>query len=210
MNFIFKAQGNGGKSHNAGGIRLRRTEHAVVFWLGLLAAFWLVLGAVTKPRGQGWEEWTSELAVGLASGVIAALLTFLLIDLMLARQRDAENREAHERERLESLLARLRAGGLEENRGVLEELRSAGWLKNGSLREADFSGANLEGMDFGSASLQRAIFEGASLRRASLTNADVSGARFARADLRGTRFDGAITTGADFKMANMDNETVLN
>jgi Pentapeptide repeats (9 copies) len=174
-----------------------------------LTAVWIGVGALTKPKGQGWDEWTSGIAVGMGTGTAAAVLTFLLIDMMLGRQRAAESRESQERERLGNLLARLRAGEAEDNRGVLEQMRAAGWLKNGQLRGADFSGANLESLEFDSADLRGAKFVAARLRRASFRNADVSDARFNRADLRGARFEGAIADGADFTMASKDEFTLL-
>lgn len=184
-------------------------EHVVVLSLGVLAAGWLVVAIVTKPASQGWDEWVSVMAMGFVNAIAGSLLTFLLIDLLLARQRDAERRESREQERRAELLARLRRGSLEQNRGVVEQLRSAGWLRDGFLQDADFSAANLEEMDFEGADLRGALFVGAHLRRASFRNADVSTARFAHADLRGARFDGARTEGADFSMSTQDDDTVL-
>lgn len=189
--------------------RISRTEHIVLAWLSVTAVGCVIVAAATKPGSQSWREWTSNLALALAGAVIASLLTFLLIDLMLARQRDAETIKSHERERLDSLLARLRAGELDENRTIVEELRTLGWLRNGALQGADLSGATLDGLDFGSADLQRAVFIGASLRRSSFCNAIISNARFAQADLRGARFEGAITDGADFAMVMKDRDTVM-
>ncbi len=207
-------KGHGRRADTAGrpaarGIGIRRTEHVVMLLLTALAVVWLGVGALTKPPDQGWREWFSGFSVGIGTAMAAAVLTFLLIDMMLARQRETENRENDQRERLGNLLARLRVGAVEENRSVLEQMRSAGWLKNGQLRDADFSGANLEGLDLSSADLRMALFVGTRLRRASFRNADVSNARFTRADLRGARFDGAVTVGADFTMITRDEDTFL-
>jgi hypothetical protein len=179
----------------------------VIGWLVALTVVWIAIGALTRPSSQGWDEWTSGIATGLGTGTAAAVLTFLLIDMMLGRQRQEESRESSEQERLGTLLAKIRVGERDENRGVLEEMRSAGWLKNGQLRKADFSGANLGSLDFGSADLRGALFMGAQLRGASFRNADVSTARFNKADLRGARFDGADMTDTDFTMARSDQET---
>jgi Pentapeptide repeats (8 copies) len=198
-----------GQSRPKGGVGSRHTEHVVVALLSGLAVACILVGLVTKPHDQGWGGWVSGLAVGLGGAFVASVLTFLLIDLMLARQRETETHAASERERLATSLARLRAGTLEENRTIVEELRSAGWLRNGALREANLSGANLEGVDLGSADLQGALFVGASLRKASFRYSDVSGAKFTHADLRAARFDGATTTGADFNMIRRDDDTYV-
>ena len=117
------------------------------------------------------------------------------------------SRESSEQERLGILLVRIRNGERDEKRGALEEIRNAGWLKNGQLRKADFSGANLGSLDFGTADLRGALFNGAQLRGASFRNANVAAANFNKADLRGARFDGADMTGTDFTMARSDQET---
>jgi hypothetical protein len=181
----------------------------VLALLTLAAAGCVIVAAVAKPHDLSWREWTSNLALGLAGAVITALLTFLLIDHMLARQRDIQDAKKHDRERLNSLLARLRAGELDENRAIVEELRSLGWLRNGTLLGADLSGANLDGLDFTAADLQHAIFIGASLRRCSFRNAIISNSRFDQADLRGARFDGATAYGAEFSMTTKDADTVM-
>lgn len=180
-----------------------------MWMLCALTVAWIIVGALTKPRDQGWDEWTSEFAVGMGAATAAAVLTFLLIDMMLGRQRDAEIRENQERERLGNLLARMRAGEAEDNRGLLEQMRIVGWLKSGRLRGADFSGANLESLEFDSADLHGAKFVATRLRRASFRNADISDAQFKRADLRGARFEGAIADGADFAMTLKDEFTFL-
>jgi hypothetical protein len=199
-----------GSRYGVSRLRIERTEHIIVLALALIAVASILVAAVTKPSLEDWGAWISSLAMSLAGGIAASLLTFLLIDLMLANQREAESHEAYERERRERLLSRLRAGPLEENRSVLEQLRSAGSLKDGALRDADFTGANLEGLDFSGADLRGALFVGCCLRQADFRNADVSMARFTHADLRGARFDGAITEGVDFTMIATDENTLVN
>lgn len=189
--------------------RTRRTERVVVLSLSLFGAVWLLIALVTKPAGQGWDEWISSFAMNFASGIAGSLLTFLLIDLVLARQREEQSRQSNEESRRIDLLASLRRGTLEHNRGVVEQFKSAGWLRNGLLRDADFSGARLEGMDFEAADLQGALFVGAQLRRASFRGTNVSNARFTHADLRGARFDGARVDGTDFAMISQDSDTKL-
>jgi hypothetical protein len=205
-----KGATSGGSRYGVNRLRIERTEHIIVLALALIAVASIVVAAVTKPSPEDWGAWVSALAMNLASGIAASLLTFLLIDLMLANQREAESHETYERERRDRLLSSLRAGPLEENRSVLEQLRSAGSLKDGALHDADFTGANLEGLDFSAADLRGALFVGCCLRRASFRNADVSMARFSHADLRAARFDGAITKGADFTMITTDENTLVN
>lgn len=199
----------GGADRPRESARVSRTEHIVLVWLSVAAVICVIVAAVTKPMGQSWRDWTSGLALGLAAAVIAALLTFLLIDLMLTRQREAETTKSHEQERLDNLLARLRAGEADEKGAIVEELRTLGWLTNGALQGVDLSDATLDGLDFSSADLQRAIFTRASLRGSSFQGAMISSARFTRADIRGARFDDATVDGADFTLAKKDAYTVM-
>ncbi len=192
-----------------GELRIRKTERFVLVSLGLLAAVFLLVAILTKPGDQRWNEWVSNLSLGFVAAITASLLTFLLIDMVLARQREAQSHESYEEERRNDLLASLRRGELERNRSIVEQLRAAGWFKDGFLRNADFSGADLQGIDFDGTDLAAAQFRGAGLRRATFRNANVSGACFAHADLRGARFDGADTTGVDLTMCTKDDDTVI-
>ena len=198
----------------------RRIEHIVVAALSLVGTICIVLSVVLKPTSQGWRAWSSSLVMNLASGIVASLLTFLLIDLLLNRQRSRESVLKHEIERQrdvaessmrrrEALLAHARTGGVEEARGVIEEFRSLGWLRDGFLRGADLSGADLQGVDMDAADLRDTLFIGANLQRATFRRADVSRARFNSTDLRGARFDQAHTEGADFANSRTDASTIL-
>jgi hypothetical protein len=200
--------------------RARQVEHLIVIVLCGAIIVCLAAGILLKPGPQSWRSFASAFVIGLAGAFAAALLTFLLIDMALTRQRAEEDRRTHERERRkdeadalgryrESLLARLRAGTADENRGVIEEFRSLGWFRDGFMRSADFSGASLAGVDLDAADLRFALFVGCDLRRASFRGSDLFEARFSQADVRGARFDDARTNGADFTNVRIDDDTVL-
>lgn len=106
---------------------------------------------------------------------------------------------------------------------ALDRLRARGWTQDGSLRGADFQGANLvgarlaradleqialceanlEGAYFGAARLRSADFQGAILVGANLCDAHLRGACFTGADLRRAHLAAADLRGADLRQANL-------
>lgn len=109
----------------------------------------------------------------------------------------------------------------EEVMNALRELRAHGWLKDGSLKNADLEGAllnkiDLDGADLRGANLEKAVLNETLLRKADLRGAnlkgaylmlsDLSRAKLQKANLEGAYFITAILDGADFSGAIVDEE----
>jgi len=106
------------------------------------------------------------------------------------RKKLAQTRIKPERAtKTEKLIAAIReAPTTDESLMHLDTVWSQGWVKNGKLRAADFSGAKLKEANFSGADLQGATFE----------HADLTGADFSEADLAYASFSGAALTAAKF------------
>lgn len=166
---------------------LRRLPHAAT-WAVLFFA--LVCGALALWLGWiGFSEQTKEeLYVNLATSLGSIAITVLVID-QLNRWRMVAERK---REIIEQM-------GSPVNDAALEAVRLArkhGWLTDGSLKKANFSGANLKGAD-----LDKANFEGASLMSANLEGANLWGANLGGTNLMHTNFEGANLEEANLKDA---------
>lgn len=196
------------------------TGGGVLAILSVVAALCLLMSWLVNPYTRSLHAWLAGALQNLGAGVVASAVTFVLIDLLLERERNRWRAARHEEERMEErhraedlrrkrLAAQIRSGGRDAARSAVEELRSLNWLYDGSLSGADFSGSDLRSLDLSGARLQGVLFIGTDLREGDLRNADISGARFRDADLRGTRFDGTVAEDADFDGAQLDDGTVL-
>ena len=91
---------------------------------------------------------------------------------------------------------------------ALENLRSRGWLKDGTLRGARLTGADLRGAnmrmaDLREADLQDAALDSTDLLGAKLSGANLQGAGLAGANLQRTRIDKAMLDGASLSHVNL-------
>jgi hypothetical protein len=91
---------------------------------------------------------------------------------------------------------------------AVEQLRTEGWLGDGSLGEVDLHGANLEGANMVGAHLKAADLSRANLRSANLEGAWLGGisrrgTRLDDADLRSANLRGALLAGASLRAADL-------
>jgi hypothetical protein len=113
----------------------------------------------------------------------------------------------NERRAEQQLKAQLiRELGSTDNRIALRavrELRTRGWLRDGSLRGASLYKANLAGAMLHETDLQRAKLAKANLAGAFLVDADLQWAKLEGANLAGALLSGANLRGADLRGANL-------
>lgn len=113
----------------------------------------------------------------------------------------------------EHLIERMGSGDREVAHQAVDMLREHGWLSDGSLHEANLSGANLFEVNVGGANLRRANLgradlTGADLSTAYLSRANLIGADLSRADLSRADLAGADLRRADLREANLSGADV--
>lgn len=159
-----------------------------------------VIGFIANP------DWPS-LLLNLGSEMGGGLITFILIDMIVA-QRDAQDaRQEQMGELRQRLVHKLGSSLNTEARRAAEELRVLGWLTDGSLEGVELIGANLEHVDLRGAALRCARMYRANLRGARLYGADLSGAFLTGCNLEGAtmgriKLDGAWMAGANLTGCN--------
>jgi uncharacterized protein YjbI with pentapeptide repeats len=86
---------------------------------------------------------------------------------------------------------------------AVEELRTHGWLCDGSLKNMILCHVHLQGADLADANLVGVDFHQAHLQHSKLNGADLSGARLTRANLQGADLAGVRLEGADLFKADL-------
>jgi len=177
--------------------------------LGVLLVFFA--GAVVGSRAAhvdsgavNWAAWLDSFLQNAGTEMFGAALTFALIEMLRGarREREAERRATEERKR--ALIRQLGSRVNEEALRAAEELRAAGWLKDGSVRRANLREANLQGANLEMASLQGADLHGAILQEARLGRANLQGAVLFEATLKEAELFRVNLTGASLYGANLE------
>jgi uncharacterized protein YjbI with pentapeptide repeats len=172
-----------------------RTQTRLVL-IGVLVVA-VILGFVSAYE-EGHFDWRS-IGGNLSTEMIGGVITYIIIDRVIGsrREQDAkrEAQEEHKRELIEKLGSRINA----ESIRAAEELRSHGWIEDGSLAEAMLANADL----------QMADFEDADLRGVNLKNANLLGATLKNASLRDAKLFGANLRGATLYRANLENANLM-
>ena len=134
-------------------------------------------------------------------------------DFAFLRDMDVEDvvAEMHKQHRINQLLREIALGDNQAALTALEELRTQGWLSDGSLRgmnpkalaarEERAENGHPSSVVRGGASLAGANLRGASLADFFLAQADLRGAEFNGADLKRANFSGANLQGANLSGA---------
>jgi uncharacterized protein YjbI with pentapeptide repeats len=158
--------------------------------MGILIGFFS--GAVTvsliayfRDGHQDLWAWTDGFAQNFGTEMFGAFLTFLLIEVLIGA-----------RERRDSLAHQLSSAVNTETKRAAEELRTQGWLTDGTLRNIRLAGANLEGANLSQAVLSGTDFIGANLSHVNLHQADLRNTSFVMADLSYANLEGALMHGA--------------
>lgn len=163
----------------------------------LVMAMGVTILAAGHVYQHGWH-WTgliNDVYSNIGSELTDMAIAVLLIDGFAERR---------ERERLHRQLVR-ELGSTDAGltaRAVLE-LEAHGWLHDGTLTDAQLSGANLADARLERALLPRANLAGANLTRVNLSGANLTQANFAGATLERTNIEMADLTGARLPVARL-------
>lgn len=136
---------------------------------------------------------------GVATNLLSAAITFWLLDRLIRMREEQERRERSLQDERRHLAKQLASPINSVAQQAAEDLRSRGWLTDGTLDGVDLVGANLANVVLIDATLRHA-----DLRKANLNGADLRGANLQGADLRDANF-----SGADFRGANLLNVIAL-
>lgn len=180
----------------------------LVVVLIMLALAWrgLNLGwSYSGKNAQVWSRWEYFL-VNLAPELAGIVIGVVLIDALNNwRQTD----------QLKAQLIRQMGSHIKDVAiPAVKELEHHAWLYDGSLKEAnliganlegvDLSGANLEGVDLTGSNLERAYLNRAHLEGADLTGAYLEDAHLSSAHLEGAYLDETHLEGADLCWAHLE------
>lgn len=138
--------------------------------------------------------WLIDLFVDLRGELIGAFITTLLFGLLVAV---AQSSQQEQNEKM-LLISQLGSENGNITLSASEELLARGWLRDGTLRDTSFIGANLQGLFLKQADMEGSLFNWANMKGASLISANLKNTNFFAADLCG-----AVLFGADLQQATM-------
>jgi uncharacterized protein YjbI with pentapeptide repeats len=150
-----------------------------------------------------WAVWWSELLQSLGAEIFGASLLFFLMEMIAGRRRAQEAKARKVEDRKEWLIWHLGSIVNEETMRVAEELRTAGWLQDGSLEGARLWRANLQEVRLWRANLKKASLREANLQGTDLIEADLRGADLVKANLQGASLLGTKLEGVTLWEANL-------
>ena len=135
----------------------------------------LILGFIWGLIGFSPQTFIEDFSANISTELISIAITVLIIDYLYEQRQSRVLKEQLIRE----------MGAIDKGivHRAIRELRARGWLEDGSLIGADFSGANLSEANLRGANLTNAVFSGASLENANLIDANLEGAKLIRANL---------------------------
>jgi len=170
----------------------------------LLMGFSLVFAVLSWRRSanasEGKQSWWANWQQGMSTEMSGALIATIVFGLAIGYLEERDTKDELQREHIRAQLI-YDMGSLDNAEALhaVERLRAQGWLSNRTLKDKQFTGANLRGADLDSAYLRGAWF----------VNADLEGADLSGANLLGTIFTGANLRNADLDGAEYDEKTVL-
>jgi len=168
------------------------------------------LGAHFQSGAVNLWAWADSFFQNFGTEMVGAFLTFYLIEVLRGGKREREAKE-QEKEALKRKFIREMGSDVRDVAvSAANELRTRGWGfgKDGSLRQAELHGANLEKADLREANLQEAYLtwtnlEGVVLVRANLKEAVLMRANLKEAALMGANLEGAYLRETNLEMANL-------
>jgi hypothetical protein len=170
--------------------------------LTVLTALWSLVLEFHEPAPD-LPGWAKNYLQNFSTGTLGAIVTFLLVDLLLARRDRQLEKEAEEKELKAQLIADMRSEASDTVATAIGQLTEKGWHKNGSLREAILVKANVQGQDLSFADLCGAHLTNANLARARLVRTNLSDAQLDWSNLQDANLTGATVDGASLWKANL-------
>ncbi len=145
----------------------------------------------------------------LSTELFGAAITFYALELVIRPKKQQEDTTSRKAQLILDMSSQVNPVALK----AVEELSINGWLRDGSLQQANLSGANLrnaqlrearlEGVVLSEAQLNGAQMQFASLQKAYLVHGDLEGATVSNVKLQGANLRNANCSGCDFSDANL-------
>ncbi len=173
-----------------------RRHPARSFAIALLAVtFLLAWRGYLSTRGPlQWLGVVEEFYSNFTTELFSIAVTVLIVDWL---------NERRQTQQLKEQLIRDMGGQVNDFAlRAVRELRTYGWLEDGSLQGAYLLGANLQNANLQKASLQEALLTVANLQDAWLVKANLQDATMKEANLQGARLPVANLQRADLTRAN--------
>ena len=174
--------------------------------LSALIAVALVSSLIALLSGSHWQDALLNFGTEMAGAVV----TYALFELIIERRERHKVRESELESRKAELIAQMGSKVRDVAIPATEELRRHGWLRDGSLKEANLVLANLQRADLVGANLQRADLSGANLQRANLVLANLQQANLVLADFQQASLRGANLQDASLLVANLQDADLVN
>jgi hypothetical protein len=148
-------------------------------------------------------DWLKGFLLNFGTEALGAILTFWIVYLWVEKRDRQLEKEVEEQELKERLLRQMASHDNEVALKAVEELTWRGWLRDGTLEEAQLAKANLAGADLSFANLRRAHLSGANLKEVDFTASDLTHAFLDWTDLTKARFAGARLNEISLWRANL-------
>jgi hypothetical protein len=181
---------------------LTSEQIVLVFGLFLLSVS-IITAFISKLGG---DSWWAEIAQGISTEMIAAIITGILFVFVLSAVEDRQAEEQWKKQLILQMGSPDNAFAVEAARTLLSE----GWLEDGSLKEAYLIEANLQGADLIKANLQEAALLKANLQGAILAQTNLEGADLRWGNLEGAYLGDANLEGAYLRDANLEGANLEN
>lgn len=190
--------------------------------VGVFAGSWSFWISGKASPLQWWVDWLQD----VATEMLGAAVTILLVELVIYQKRDEASRLDRERmRRRDQFAAQLKTARSQDRRQKIldrmkqQDLLVGAWLFEVDLQNADLRDCNLREADLFEANLTAAILTAANLadtnlrranlKEANLASANLTGADLIEADLRATNLSEATLQDADLDNAKFNQRTQL-
>ncbi len=174
--------------------------------LALLAVGLLVYSHLRRYGTFDLLRLLDDHAATLGSAFLGAAFTVLGLDWLIGQRQQMREQQRVIQDQQQSKANLIKRMGSQNNLEALravDELRTRGWLQDGSLRGADLRAANLRGASLQDADLTNAVLWSADLQESNLLNASLERANLQSAVLKKSVLFGANLKGADLQEADM-------
>jgi hypothetical protein len=141
------------------------------------------------------RQWYGDWFQGVSTEMIGAAVTTIFFAFIVGAVQEQQAQSQLKKDLIGQLGSTINSEAVRAS----EELRDEGWLRDGSLREADLSFADLSG-----AILFYADLRDATLFSITLKAVDLSGANLSRANLQAADLDSANLEAADLQEAYLE------
>lgn len=175
----------------------------LVFLLGVSVgagfASWKLRPRETRVGKDWWAEWLQGISTEMAGAVVTAIfLTFILGIIQ-----NGETQRATVADEKDQLILQMGSAANEVAIEAVRQLNEKHWLNDGTLHNANLTGANLNDAGLQSGDFTDAVLNSATLQRADLNQATLVGTHLQGADLRNANLENANLTNAQMQRANL-------